>query len=1058
MQNKIIASLRLGASAAAIFAVLGVPAVAQDATAPVSVTPAASTDSTAAAPSSGGGDIETVVVTGYKASLDKAIDLKRNALDSSDTILAEDIAKFPDLNLSESIQRIPGVALTRDEGEGREISVRGLGPTFTRVRINGIEALATTGSEDVSGGTNRSRAFDFNVFASELFSQITVHKTASADLEEGSLGATVDLHTAHPFDYNKFTLALNAQGGYNDLAGTINPRAAALISDTFFGGHVGVLFSAAYGTQNILEDGTSSVRFQNDNTNPPVGGGEPLVAGCVSNNPGTTNQCSPTTRFKSVVVTSILPGTNPGQVIGSVETVGAVPNGANFNAATLPNNFDVVNESFHPRFPRYDIIQNDSKRLGMTGSIQWQPDDDTLFTLDGMFADYAVVRQEEYLEAPSFSIAGPGNNLAPAGAPALAQNTLGIQSINVLSYNIDPKTNNLVGLTATDVGLRSEHRLDHLDTRFALGTLDGTHSFSEDFRVHELVGWSESHHRNPIQTTLTMDYNTGPGNTGGAGTSATPYSYNYITPNGKTPAINYGNVDVTNTTGWFLSQICERAEYNFNSYRTAMFDLEYDPFAWLKLKGGFDWKNYGFKTEDLRRSDGSTATLDSFIPASIEATPLSQYSELVHLTGLSVPAGTPTIWAVPSINKANSLFGIFDPTAFPTVRATGAAPCNVAPGCGAFQLGPQPALGSNGTVRENDTGGFVQAGWDTTVWGMPFRGDAGARFVSTDETASGFSYNAALKAVVPTTVPQHYNDVLPSLNAVLEPTDDFLIRFNASHVMARPDLTNLLPGATVSKSGNNLTVKIGNPFLQPFRAKTLDLSFEWYYQKGGLLSIAGFYKHIDDFVTSLNESIPYENNPFGLPDSLALAACGGVFTGSCNPTIPWLFTTPVNQKGSPLYGVEINWQQPLDFLPEPFNNMGILANVTYVQAQQTYFNANGTIQAIADLQNLSRRSANATIYYDDGTFQARISGSYRSKYIPNGGINPGNLNDISVNGATFNLDASSTYRFDENFSVLFQALNLTNQFQYQYVDSVGQRLLYNHQTGREFFLGLSYNY
>lgn len=1023
LRSESRSGLRLGASIATIVAALGIaPAFADD-----------------------NPGVETVVVTGYKASLDKAIDMKRDALDSSDTILAEDIAKFPDLNLSESIQRIPGVALTRDEGEGREISVRGLGPTFTRVRINGIEALATTGSEDVSGGTNRSRAFDFNVFASELFSQITVHKSSSASLEEGSLGATVDLHTAHPFDYNKFTFVVNAQGGYNDLAGSINPRAAALVSDTFMGGRLGALFSVAYGTQNILEDGTSSVRWQNDNTTPPAGGGEPLVKGCASG-------CSATTRFKSVVVTSILPGTNPGQVIGSVETA-ATP-----NASTLPSNFDVVNESFHPRFPRYDIITNDSKRLGMTGSIQWQPDDDTLFTLDGMFADYAAQRQEEYLEAPSFSTAGAGSNLAPSGAPALAQNTLGVNSINVLSYTIDPKTNNLVALTATNVGLRAEHRLDHLDTRFALTTLDGTHTFSEEFKVHELVGWSESHHRNPIQTTLTMDYNTGPGNTGGAGTAATPYSYNYFTPDGKTPAISYGNVDVTNPAGWFLSQIRERAEYDFNSYRTAMLDAEYSPYKWLSLQWGFDWKNYGFKTEDLRRSDGSTATLDSFIPAAIESTPLSQFTQLAHLRGLSVPAGTPTVWAVPSIAKANALFHIFDPTAFPTVRATGAPPCNAAPGCGAFQLGPQPALGSNGTVRENDTGGWVQAGWDTTLWGMSFRGDAGARFVSTQEAATGFSFNPTLKTVVPTTVRQNYNDVLPSLNAVLEPYDDFLIRFNASHVLARPDLTNLLPGATVSKSGSNLTVKIGNPFLQPFRAKTLDLSFEWYYEKGALLSIAGFYKHLDDLVTSLNESIPYANNPFGLPDSLALAACGGAFTSACNTSIPWLFTTPANQKGSPLYGVEVNWQQPFTFLPDPFSNLGLLANVTYVQAQQTYFNTNGTIQAVADLVNLSRRSANATLYYDDGTFQARISAAYRSKYIPQGGIAPGNLNDITVNGATFNLDASSSYKIDDNFTVSFQALNLTNQFQYQYVDSVGQRLYYNHQTGREFFLGLGYSY
>ena len=113
----------------------------------------------------------------FRQSLVKALEEKRSSTDQIDSIVAEDIAKFPDINLAESLQRIPGVAIDRDAGEGRQITVRGLGADFTRVRINGIEALATTGGTDSSGGANRSRGFDFNVFASELFSQLTVRKT-----------------------------------------------------------------------------------------------------------------------------------------------------------------------------------------------------------------------------------------------------------------------------------------------------------------------------------------------------------------------------------------------------------------------------------------------------------------------------------------------------------------------------------------------------------------------------------------------------------------------------------------------------------------------------------------------------------------------------------------------------------------------------------------------------------------------------------------------------------------------------------------------------------------
>jgi TonB-dependent receptor len=172
--------------------------------------------------------IEEVVVTGFRASLNKALEAKQAQVGSIDMIVAEDIADFPDLNLAESLQRVPGVVIARDAGEGRQISVRGLGPQFTRVRINGMEAMSTTGGTDSSGGANRNRQFDFNVFASELFSSITARKTSSAEVDEGSLGATVDLHAARPLDYDGLTMAGGLKMAYNDLGEDVDPRATFL--------------------------------------------------------------------------------------------------------------------------------------------------------------------------------------------------------------------------------------------------------------------------------------------------------------------------------------------------------------------------------------------------------------------------------------------------------------------------------------------------------------------------------------------------------------------------------------------------------------------------------------------------------------------------------------------------------------------------------------------------------------------------------------------------------------------------------------------------------------
>src|SRR5688572_8561572 len=163
----------------------------------------------------GSGAIDEVVVTGFRGSLASALEEKRTQSGVVDVIKAEDIAKFPDANLAESLQRVPGVAVARDGGEGRSISVRGLGPDYTRVRLNGLESQTTSNGFE---GINRTRGFDFNVFASELFNSLTVRKTPSAETEEGSLGATVDLQTGRPFDRMGPQLALSTKGSYNDLA------------------------------------------------------------------------------------------------------------------------------------------------------------------------------------------------------------------------------------------------------------------------------------------------------------------------------------------------------------------------------------------------------------------------------------------------------------------------------------------------------------------------------------------------------------------------------------------------------------------------------------------------------------------------------------------------------------------------------------------------------------------------------------------------------------------------------------------------------------------------
>lgn len=290
---------------------------------------------------------EAIVVTGFRQSLEAALNLKRENVGAVDAIVAEDIAKFPDQNLAESLQRIPGISITRDGGEGRSITVRGLSSQFTRVRVNGMETIAT--STD-GAAANRDRAFDFNVFASELFSSLVVNKTAAASLDEGSLGAVVDLNTGNPLGGKAgFKAALSVIGSYNDLSKDVGPRVAGLLSWRNDAGTLGASVSAAYSKTNTLELGNNSVRWAQ-------------------------------ARFDRVDATNCFTTQNSGGTY--------VPSAACDRAAL----------SFHPRIPRYGEVAHDRERLGLTGSVQFSPTDATKISIDALYSKYDASREEQWGE------------------------------------------------------------------------------------------------------------------------------------------------------------------------------------------------------------------------------------------------------------------------------------------------------------------------------------------------------------------------------------------------------------------------------------------------------------------------------------------------------------------------------------------------------------------------------------------------------------------------------------------------------------------------------------
>ncbi|NBW07104.1 MAG: TonB-dependent receptor [Caulobacteraceae bacterium] len=905
--------------------------------------------------------VEEVVVTGFRGSLERALNIKRNANEVVDSIVAEDMAKFPDNNLAESLQRVPGVTITRDGGEGRAISVRGLGPDFTRVRINGIEAQATTGS-------NRGRGFDFNVFASELFSQLDVRKTPSANVEEGSLGATVDLHTTRPFSQTGFKGAMAAQGAWNDLSEATNPRLAGLVSnrwDTPFG-EFGASFSVAYSEKTTLQNGASTGLW---NFGSADGG-----------------WCDPVAR------PTLCAGTN--------------------TAARATASLDSTR---YPRFLRYQDYRLETKRTGLTGTLQWRPQESTLVTFDVLYSKFEGERNERQLESIGLSRAA-----SQGGKPETVVRDIVLDGAGTAVY-----------MALDNVDIRSENYVDIYDTTFQQYTLNVEQQFGDKLTVTALGGYVKNDFNNAIDYIVQMDRQ----NTDG-------YSYDFRPGGQYFPAINYG-FDVTDPNQWYIGptttapggtgasgpDIRLRPNWNDNIYKTGQVDFKYDWSENLTLLGGLQAKSYEFVGTGQRLASGETNI--PAIPAGYNMTSLTE--AYCGFKGLALPSGTPNCWRSPSLNAIAEAYGVFSNT-------------------GRFALSStvSSARGDNRTVNEDDIGGYLQAQFKLTAFGMPVRGDVGYRRVHTKQE-SGF-YSTVPVTVDPsgfqwTTVSREYDDDLPSMNLVVEPTEDFLIRFGAAKVMARPGLGSISAATNVSVAGGSRTVTTGNPNLEPYRAKTYDVAFEWYPARGSIVSAGFFYKDISTYIQNITTTGTFAST--GLPDSL-LAGTGVA------PTDPFQISNVINTPGGPLKGVELNLQQALTFLPWKFQNLGILMNYTYVKSDINYFVSTtaGSATVTQPLLNLSKNAFNTTLYYEEGPFQARVSLNYRDKYLT---AVPSSYNtDVAGVKATTFVDFSTSYKWGDHLTFTLEGINLTNEPTISYTDSSAERLSDYFQSGRQFYAGARY--
>ncbi len=949
-----------------------------------------------------------VVVTGFRASLNSALNTKKNSDGIVDVIKAEDIAKFPDANLAESLQRVPGVSLARgDGGEGKQITVRGLNAGFTRVRINGIEGVTATGASDINGSTNRGRAFDFSVFASELFNSLEVRKTSEAAIEEGSLGATVDLRTARPFDFKGQTFSLGGQEYYNTLSRKTEPRMTALYSnrwDTGIG-KVGALVSLAYSKRTAQEEGYEAVEMLSASAD----GGF----------------CSPLGASPQNPANSAVKGIDAGNCgFGVPRTSGSAAYndvfGRTDNYGGTVANPAAGSGAFAPRIPRYRRSLTQYERGGVTGSLQWRPRSGTELNLDLLGGKFENERYDNYISAISFGRSMAQSNGKPQTSIVDAHFN-GNGSWDYGKFN--------------DVDIRSEGLLDKYTTLFRQHVLSGSHTFSDRFKVDFLTGVSNSDLDEPLRATVQFD-----------APNVDGFSFDFRN-NRNVPAMNFG-MDVSNPNlftfgpqeadGTFHGQFVGRYLHTKNKLKTNAINAAFELNDHITLRGGLSARKNTWTNVEIASGGNGLA-----LPA---GTTLASLTRQIDNFGKGLDgAGYPSSWTAVDLTKFRAVYDI-------------ECHCDKVPGSQYNLLGQ-----TNRGVEESINAVYAMADFKYDVWSIPLRGNIGVRGAETKATS--FALINANGVLTPASITHKYRDILPAFNVTATLPQDVLLRFSAGKTLSRPEYTDLAPSTTLSSQSQS--VSIGNPNLDPIRARTYDLQAEWYYAKNAMISAGFFRKEISTFIQGVSERAVFSS--LGLPDSILLGGgcsiTGGTPACATLPGTTVVVNRKVNTPGGPLNGYELNLQAPFSFLPGVWSNFGLLANYTHVKSKITYITrvdnpntaANELLSQQANFVGLSPSAHNLTLYYEDPKFSARVSAAHRSAYLLSVLGDVAGHDNTTVDGST-NIDFSMSYNITPQLRISLEGQNLTDApLRYGRDSQRNDTLLYVH-SGRSFVLGLNYKY
>ncbi|NQY63707.1 MAG: TonB-dependent receptor [Alteromonadaceae bacterium] len=961
-------------------------------------------------------EMETIIVSGTRSSLRESAHIKRMANNFKEVITIEDIGQLPDDSIAASLQRLTGVGVVEDRGQPMQVLVRGLSSDLTLTTFNGREVASEQGGRGVSLG----------LFPGEILRRASIEKTTNASMIEGGMAGTVNLETARPLEVQKRILSVNAKYIRLDVPeGPVVERNGKTASLTYID------------------------KFNND-----------------------------TLGFSGAIAYQSRPSASQ-----AIFNPSSVPTGPIWQRdINTPKGFGDLNgdgtTDFYNKnnFQQADAFVNES--LGGSFTLQWQASEDTLFTFDSVFSrseregkmsrvDFIYIGPTRYTDVMT-SDDDIGSAYTQAGNP--------INGALVTSYDLTGGSPRFSGSDLTE----------YYDSTI-LG-LNVEHYINDDWIVDADVSYSSAGRRGYLSVAKIMSKG---------------QAWNYELDNNDVPLFtDFGfGMDPENPNPNVI--LPENLVWG-----TATNAGEFSPVTLNYLKNYQDDELASVKLGASRFFDDGIITSVKFgTRLSKRTKSKSRETELFETKAAFSPDGNvaDSIATAQQFTYDEFPFGEFMPgvaglTQWPVLDANGILESRFGnqkieredkDEDGLPDVWQSDLFVETYDVDESSFSAFVQVDFEGELFDMPFRGDMGVRYVRTETTArsaipeytietdeNGNVIEVEIKdftrdyATVATTT--NYDNFLPSLNMVLEPIDDLLVRFAVGKAMSRPLFSKLGKTTELKKTTNDdgdtddlvlLTGKTGNAGLTAIESTQVDLALEWYPTPDLSLSAGVFVKKVDGFLVSGQREMVLESTT-GVP-------------------VTFLIEEPQNEKdNSTITGIELSYSQAFTFLPGILSGLGMTANYTHLSSDiDNEFNriyldgdsatpagtscfieepeASGRICSNFALppNGFAEHTVNTVLYYDSYPVNVRLAYRYQTESSSLGE----NLTNAIKLDPVQSIDLSAHYSFTPSFMVSFSVNNLTDEVRRKYwVDPWGTdsvRATNRYQThGRQFSLFARYKF